>query len=231
MLCGGRESDGTKASLLQDHVPPVTMRRSTVNGITNAPEMATSIQCHNCINPHPTRLPLHRLPVTFRHPIGEFRPRMRRNRFSEWQPVKIGVQFEHIADQLSDLLQATPNELLDMPVRALEPFQARVLVAQGGAEPRLEVPLRAGEIDFGTGLSGSNQVHLRQRPGQLRDREVEELPAILDRQLLPIAKRQCSELRDRVNSGSRFFKRVPNSFIHDRGRGPPPCQRTSASET
>ncbi|CAN1200426.1 hypothetical protein LINPERHAP2_LOCUS45188 [Linum perenne] len=133
MLCGGRESDGTKASLLQDHVPPVTMRRSTVNGITNAPEMATSIQCHNCINPHPTRLPLHRLPVTFRHPIGEFRPRMRRNRFSEWQPVKIGVQFEHIADQLSDLLQATPNELLDMPVRALEPFQARVLVAQGGA--------------------------------------------------------------------------------------------------
>lgn len=74
--------------------------------------------------------------IPIAHPFRETRVTIRPRRL-EREAVHLCVEGEYIADQLRYLREAASHEAFEAAVRPLEPFQAGVLVAQGGAQPGL----------------------------------------------------------------------------------------------
>ena len=88
--------------------------------------------------------------------------------------MKLDVQGQDVSDQACDLPQARPDEALDAAVGAFEALEARVLVAQRGAEPGLEVALVPSVAHRVRGCRGGrpDEPHLVEGPGELGDGEV-----------------------------------------------------------
>lgn len=204
------------------NVPPRAVARRSIHRLVDRPVPPTAIRCHHCIGAQRLGIRMQQLLVDH-HPGWRVSVAVAFGAISGWRvrydAAHLLVHHQQVAHELCHLRYSAVDVMAYATVGAVEALQARVLVAERGAEPCPEVCFVVN-----VAVLQDDPADLFQRPTELVDGVAKELDAVMDGHLLAEVTGNCSEARQRADGAEGFVDGAPDGAVEygDRPSAPLP---------